>query len=157
MNSHRASLLSAFIDYLREEHEWQFNREEFDDRFLLQKYVFFAQELGFPTDYSYGVYVFGAYSPDLAQDYYDDEIGQRRGFESAIKQLDESTFQDVVHDKPAEWLEVASTLVLFEKRYHYLMPQLRREKIIGKTMDEKGVSKREVLAVLNELEELAIL
>lgn len=140
------------ICFLEERFGWEFNREDFDDRFLLQKYVFFAQELGYPTDYSYNVYIFGAYSPDLTEDYFDGAI-DGGDFQSEIADdFDTEAFDSLIFGREPEWLEIASTAMIFYQEYQLLSEEERRKKVVAKTSEEKGVPQRKARSILDELE-----
>lgn len=157
MNSQeRRPKLAAFLEFLEEEFGWEFNRPEFDDRFLLQKYVFFAQTLGYPLDYEYNVYIFGAYSPGLAQDYYERFVEPQESIENIAPTFDAEVFTDLVDSRDSEWLEIASTALLFNDRYSGFDTDRRRRKVIEKTADEKGVERSIVRTILSRLERLGL-
>lgn len=151
----RRGTLSTFLSRVEEEFGWSFNRDEFEDRLLLQKYVFFAQRLGLKTDYDYNVYVFGAYSPDLAQDYYSDEIlenNQAIGVDS----FPMDDFRKMVRGKGPRWLEIASTLELFLERFDDKPESERKELAIKRTMEEKEATEKTVSNILTQLENSAL-
>lgn len=141
--------LARFLDYLEDRLGWDFDTEEFEDRFLLQKYVFFAQRLGLETDYEYNVYVFGAYSPALARDYYE-ESGNGSPVDIPIS-FDEDRFRSLIRNRDSRWLEIASTLVLFFERYSTLPFDQRKRKAIEKTMDEKDATEKTAEGVFRTL------
>lgn len=154
MNSQqRFAALDSLLDFLGENLGWEFDRKDFDDRFLLQKYVFFAQEMGFPTTYSYNVYVFGAYSPELAQDYYSEDLDQRSPAGEFMEGFRSGDFLALIDSKSNEyrWLEIASTLVTFYKRYHYLDEDRRLERAKDKTARDKNATDATVESVARKL------
>jgi len=80
--------LIVYFHYLFNE---PINMQTFEDRLLLQKRVYFLQEFGIPFGYSFGWYVRGPYSSELARD----------GFESEpISKLFHEKWQDLSNSLP---------------------------------------------------------
>ncbi len=94
------------------------NTEEgFENRFKLQKYVFLAKYFGLDMGYNYSMYLYGPYSPDLAEDYYALANGyshEGTGFKLP-NDFDESRFMDLVKGRSYEWLEIAATLLALHR------------------------------------------
>lgn len=150
-------LLNSFLDYLGEQLEWEFDRDNFDDRFLLQKYVFFAQRLGLQTEYGYNVYAFGAYSPELARDYYSSDLNQSGAATDISEQLDSESFDELVRSREPRWLELASTFLLYYEIYSFLEEDDRRQKAIEKTMDEKEATEHTLNSIERRLRDIGVI
>jgi len=89
-----------------------FEKNRFNHRLKLQKYVYIARNFGFKAPYYYSLYLHGPYSPSLAADYY--AIDNFKSEEPI--DLDER-FVKLVRNKSEEWLELASTVIMIKKRY----------------------------------------
>ena len=155
--NNRFSTLDSFLDFLGNSLNWKFNREEFDDRFLLQKYVFFAQKFGLDSDYSYNVYVFGAYSRELAQDYYSEELSQQTNADDLSDSFRSEEFVDLVRNRNARWLEIASTLTLYYDRFQNLDAEKQRSTSLEKTMQDKNATRNTVEAIERSLSDRNLL
>lgn len=139
--------LSRFLNALREDLGWEFEREEFDDRFRLQKYVILAEEFGFDHNYNYGIHLRGPYSPALAEDYYEElpELSDEHpeGFDS-------EGFAGFVDNRDKEWLEIAGTL----RAYFLRCPSFQDDALewaIDQTVQEKGNEEAFVESVAQDL------
>lgn len=152
-SSERFVVLDEFLDYLQEELGWEFDRDEFNDRFKLQKYIFFAQKMGLESNYSYNVYVFGAYSPELAQDYYSNQLSQRDFSGNLDENFQSDDFTELIDGRDSRWLEIASTFLLYNERYDHLEQVDRLDRAIQKTMDEKDATETVVRSIVRTLRE----
>ncbi|MEM4497354.1 MAG: hypothetical protein QW692_00825 [Nitrososphaerota archaeon] len=114
----RKGVLAAFIRFLRDRLGYVFNvEEEFDKRFLLQKYVFLARYFGLDLGYDYSLYIYGPYSRELADDYYE-LAGQRVLPEADLPSgFDAEGFIELVRGRDARWLEVAASILAVSERY----------------------------------------
>lgn len=152
-SSERFVVLDEFLDYLQDELGWEFDRDSFDDRFKLQKYIFFAQKMGLDSNYSYNVYVFGAYSPELAQDYYSNQLSQQDFSETLDEDFQSEDFTELIHGRDPRWLEIASTFLLYNEHYDHLEQEDRLNRAIQKTMDEKEATETVVRSIARTLSE----
>jgi uncharacterized protein YwgA len=64
--------LAGLLEELSKATSKQFTANSFESRLRIQKTIYLLKALGVPEamEYSYGNYVRGPYSPDLAKDYY---------------------------------------------------------------------------------------
>lgn len=113
------ALLVPFIKMLEEEGLVRFDildetEEHFKNRFKIQKYLFLARYFGLEVNYSYNIYRYGPYSPELAEDYYS-LARNKELYDKVDKQLpasfEKSKFLELVKDKDTKWLEIAATLL----------------------------------------------
>ena len=109
----RLALLSRFIGFLEDRLGYQFKvEEEFDKRFRLQKYVFFARFFGLDLGYDFNLYMHGPYSPELAKDYY--ELSRRRVRPEGAdlpRSFKAEEYVRLLLNKDDEWLEAAATIL----------------------------------------------
>lgn len=61
------------VTYYQELFNAPINMDTFENRLLLQKRIYFIQELGIPFEYSFGWYIRGPYSSELADDGFENE------------------------------------------------------------------------------------
>jgi hypothetical protein len=61
------------VTYYQELFNAPINMQTFEDRLLLQKRIYFLQEFGVPFEYSFGWYIRGPYSSELADDGFENE------------------------------------------------------------------------------------
>ena len=61
------------VTYFHELFNEPINMQTFEDRLLLQKRVYFLQEFGVPFGYSFGWYIRGPYSSELADDGFENQ------------------------------------------------------------------------------------
>lgn len=120
MNRH----LPAFIHTLEDKGLLEFNvlgddGRSFQNRFMIQKYVYLARYFGLNMGYSFGMYLHGPYSSTLANDYYElaeseaiaDMYGESIPRDLDLNGLDQSSFFHFVNKRVPEWLEAATTLL----------------------------------------------
>lgn len=155
--TNRLEKLSSFIEFLERRLGWEFDRDDFDDRFKLQKYIFFAKRLGLSAEYQYNLYVFGAYSPALAQDYYEDNLSDVSTNDSVVSEFDSETFTQHISERDLEWLEIASTVVLLYERYQRFPEKQRKDKTISGAIEEKGADQQIVDTIYNDLDGIGII
>ena len=94
-------------------------KSELDTRIKIQKFVYFAQAcFGLNFDYRHTLYIYGPYSPTLANDYFrirdikDVPSGEPGSWPKEKEFLDFAKEHNGV-----DWLEIASTLVYLHKVY----------------------------------------
>lgn len=114
--------LASFIKILRDNDVLSsLNINRFDHRLKLQKYVFLARSFGISefNSYSFSEYMYGPYSPVLADDYYEMEREgmdpykefDREFYEKLSKSAEFKNFANLVKGKDSKWLEVAATML----------------------------------------------
>jgi Uncharacterized conserved protein len=114
----RRTELGAFIEFLKHRCGFTFNKDDFDHRIMLQKYVFIAKFLGWNHRYSYNIYLRGPYSPNLADDYY--SLSDPTPFENYndyLKDMDLDEFKNVINEKDIPWLEIGTAILSLYDRY----------------------------------------
>lgn len=100
----------------------------FNQRKVLQKTVFILQEMRLRLGYQFNWYLYGPYSPQLAEDAYQININgdylesETHGYSFSSKSKDilrkfKSLFADRKTDET--WLEIVSSLLFLKKYYHY--------------------------------------
>ena len=152
----RIQELAAFAHSLEEELDWEFDHEEFDDRFFMQKYVKFAESFGYDSPYSYGIHLHGPYSPMLAEDYYDQEFHEElEETEAGLAYFDLDGFVDFIEGKSQEYLEVAATVKAIYDRYESSIEQGLYEisDVFERVSEIKRVSQSEVGDIFSDLQE----
>lgn len=128
--------LASFLKALADASIIDFNKNWFNHRLKLQKYVFIAQRFGFRTDYDYSLYIHGPYSSKLADDYYGiSDFTDREPMALDYK------FIRLVKNKSEEWLELASTILMIKERYG----NVSRDKLINLVKTVKPFAEREYL------------
>ena len=70
MNEDRLAKLVAFLKTIEMKAGYKFNIEKLEDRLLIQKIVYIARYFGIDLGYEFDCYIRGAYSTELAEDYY---------------------------------------------------------------------------------------
>jgi len=100
--------LNSFLKILKEELGFDFNIKSFNDRVLLQKYVYLAKYFGWEHSYLYSLYIRGPYSSNLADDYYNPDI-DCFGF-AELGNFNKSDFMSFVENHDIFWLESAATM-----------------------------------------------
>lgn len=148
-------------------HYWNLNlkdpseSENFESRMVLQKLTYIAQILGIQTTYPFNFYIYGPYSPTLADDYYQfshliseqkkppSPHEQQEKILKAIQKyvLSHSLFQ---HHR-TEFLEALATLFYFKT----VNPDNMEDELFKKTRESKPFLKdRIIIIALNVLKEL---
>jgi len=113
------NMLPDFIRYLEQENLIVLDIEgNFDTRFWIQKCVFLAKFYGLDLQYTYDMYLYGPYSTELTQAYYDAE---KAATIPAVAKLPESfrseAFLKMVKNRENKWLEIAATIMKLEPIY----------------------------------------
>jgi uncharacterized protein YwgA len=128
--------LAGFLKALEDKGVLSFNKNLFNNRLKVQKYVFIANEFGFGATYNYSLYIHGPYSSSLADDYYGIDNFQ----EKAALELDDR-FVKLVKGKSEEWLELAATIIMIKKRY----ASITHDNLIGLVKTVKPYAERDCL------------
>lgn len=137
--------LVGFLKSLKGEDVIDFNKDRFNHRLKLQKYVFIAQKLGFPTNYNYSLYIHGPYSTSLADDYYSIE-----NFENVRPRKMDRQFIKLVKNKSKNWLELAATIIMIKERYD----DVSHDKLIELVKTAKPLADKDHLRdIIRKLEE----
>jgi uncharacterized protein YwgA len=136
--------LASFLRALDDAGIIDFDKNRFNHRLKVQKYVFIAQKFGFRTDYNYSLYIHGPYSSSLADDYY--HMGDFRDREPTPLS---HGFVRLVKNKSEEWLELAATILMIEKRYG----NIDRDTLISLVKTVKPFAEREhLMTIIRNLE-----
>jgi uncharacterized protein YwgA len=123
--------LSAFIHALEDRGLLKFDilgngERSFDNRFMIQKYVYLARYFNLEMGYGFSMYLHGPYSRSLADDYYDLAIDEAMEAEfgpgsvsrtSDLNGLQVNTFFEFVNGRDREWLEAATTLLSLSRHF----------------------------------------
>ncbi len=132
----REERLSSFLKTLDDKGILSFNKNLFNNRLKVQKYVFIARKFGLSLRYTYSLYIRGPYSSGLADDYY--EIDDYHNSNSL--EIDEDFFK-LVKNKSEEWLELAATILMIRERYQ----SINDEKLVALVNNAKPHAKKEEL------------
>ena len=150
MTTHRVESLTVLLSTIEEALDWEFDREEFEDRLRMQKYVLFSDAFGVDTPYSYGIHLHGPYSPTLAEDYYDEDFDRLRTEAPATADLDVDGFRELLRGRSTDWLEYAATI----KRLHERVDENafgKYDEVIERTCDLKDISVERADEIYDEL------
>ena len=79
----------------------------------IQKFVFLAKYYGWNNTYSYNLYRHGPYSPVLTDDYYSNDLFEYTPLE--IHDLDFNSLKNFIMDKSIDYLESATTILLYKQ------------------------------------------
>ena len=109
-------MLASFVSFLEDSQLIDFNviQDEDDNGFVnrlrMQKYVYLAKYYGLDLGYSYTMYRYGPYSPDLTSAYYNlaESDYTIQDLPTTFKAPE---FVNLVGDKDENWLEIATTLL----------------------------------------------
>jgi uncharacterized protein YwgA len=94
------------------------SEEGFVNRLRLQKLVFIAQEsFGLNFGFTYSIYRYGPYSPQLANYYFSGDFGFAPLWYTLPDSFDQTRFLSLVSGKDEPWLEIAATLIDSKKFY----------------------------------------
>lgn len=115
------NMLASFVSFLEDSNLIDFsviqdeNDNGFVNRLRIQKYVYLAKYCGLDLGYSYTMYRYGPYSPDLTAAYY-----SLVDFNYQAKDLpvtfNAQEFVSLVSNKDENWLEIATTLLHQHKK-----------------------------------------
>lgn len=118
--------MAKFIQFLEDENLVRFDidgegERQFENRFLIQKYVFLAKKFGLDLSYDYDIYTCGPYSSALTKTYYsmarNGNVYLLADDVSLGVSFDAKGFLKAVCDKDKRWLEIATTLISCSERY----------------------------------------
>lgn len=107
-----AGLLKNFYD--------SFNMNSFSNRLKLQKMIYLMQAHGLNIGYSYGLYLYGPYSKELARDGFampDIKTVPKVVFEKPEDAANFKKFKALIDSKKNDdtWLEIASSIHILKK------------------------------------------
>lgn len=156
--------LIAFVNTLEKEGVHKFDPDNFISRLSMQKYVYFARLFGFDLEYEYNLYLWGPYSPALAEDYYQLKKRSKRT-DLPIPKGDFNKFAELIRGKDHTWLEIASTIHFiwennrdWRERYRVKPRKDLKTFVIDRTSDIKShVGKHFIEGVFEELEKADLL
>ena len=123
--------------------------KQFTNRLKLQKYAFLAKRLGMPFRYTYGLYLYGPYSSELAADYYALARSSGRDGRSSAATPDgfsKDDFLKAIRNDP-KWLEIAATII--DRNGHAKGRASLMEKVCR---IKSGFDKKFIAGVLDDLE-----
>ncbi len=114
------------LNLLSQDFNW-LNVNTLKERKILQKTIYILQEMGINFRYNYNWYLYGPYSPMLADDafelevnkpFYDNEIEKYAYKEDTRAVMDnfKALFKDRIEN--AQWLELISSLLFLKKHYN---------------------------------------
>ena len=153
--------LARFIRFLEDENLVRFDidgegERQFENRFLIQKYVFLAKKFGLDLPYDYDIYTCGPYSSALTNTYYSmarsGNVYLLADGSSLGASFDAEGFLKAVRDKDKRWLRAATTLIRCSERYKDRGDLVEITKHIEDDDEDLRVSK-----TLSDLEALRIL
>jgi len=109
VSTERREKLLKFLSFLKKRANFAFNKDNFEHRIKLQKYVYIARFCGLDLGYKFGMYLRGPYSPELADDYY--KISYSVSEPASLSGFDSEKFLKTVKNRDARWLEIAATIL----------------------------------------------
>ncbi|MEM3594689.1 MAG: hypothetical protein QXS27_08150 [Candidatus Jordarchaeaceae archaeon] len=144
----RKEKLLHFLAFLKEELNFNFNKDSFEDRIKLQKYVRIAKLFGLDLGYRFNLYLRGPYSPDLASDYYG--LSGPMPELARLDNFDSKKFLKMVRDKDTRWLETAATIISVKDNN----PGISDDRVIAIVAEIKNIGEEEVSEVFSEVKAL---
>ena len=112
--------LVYFLNSMKDELEFEDSKDfknkvesNLDFKIKIQKFVFLAKYFGWNNSYSYNLYRHGPYSPVLTEDYYSNDLFDYTPLE--ISDLDFDSLKSFIRDKSIDYLESATTILLYKK------------------------------------------
>ncbi len=153
--------LAKFIQFLEDENLVKFDidgegERQFENRFLIQKYVFLAKKFGLDLPYDYDIYTCGPYSSALTNTYYsmarNGNVYLLADNSSLGASFDVEGFLKAVRDKDKRWLRAATTLIDCRNLYQNREDLVEIAKHIEDDEEDMYVSK-----TLSDLDALRIL
>ncbi len=118
--------LAKFIQFLEDENLAKFDidgegERQFENRFLIQKYVYLAKKFGLDLPYDYDIYMCGPCSSALTKTYCsmarNGNVYLLADSSSLGASFDAEGFLKAIRDKDKRWLEIATTLIDCSDRY----------------------------------------
>lgn len=128
--------------------------ETINDRILLQKKIFLAQDIGLPLGYGYSWYIHGPYSTDLTAVAYQvipegfDSISNNTfkqpyaNMVSKVNALEEEIEKHDLRMGVVQWYELVASVAYWHKRGYNT-----KEKVIGKLSETKPQFSQEQVSV----------
>lgn len=144
--------LEDLVAYFEDVLDWEFDVNDFDDRFRMQKFVYFARECGLSIPYEYNIYRYGPYSPALAKDYY--ELSGTGNPAAIDDTIDKDLFEELVRNRDNGWLEVAATIHKLRPKLEIISSGDTRSEVIERVSNMKEEPEEHVAEVYEELDSL---
>jgi len=142
-----SSRLKSLVNTLENEGIFRFNVNRFDSRIRLQKYVYLASFFREDLGYSYNLYIHGPYSKGLAHDYYNlDSESTRRCLDLNLN------FLELISGKGANWLEYASTMMMFHRENSSTSPDELIRRVLNVKPDASIRFLRRIARELSEFD-----
>ncbi|MBC7218602.1 MAG: hypothetical protein H5T49_00490 [Hadesarchaea archaeon] len=141
----RKERLTMFLAFLKEKINFNFDKDCFEDRIKLQKYVHIARSCGLDLGYKFNLYLRGPYSPDLAKDYY--ELSLPACDLAGLDNFDSEKFLKIVKDRDLPWLEIASTILSVKETN----PQISEARLTAIVAEIKNTDENRVEEILSDL------
>jgi uncharacterized protein YwgA len=144
----------------------------FENRIKIQKFVYLAESFGIELGYSntYSMYVYGPYSPALANEYY--KLA-REGFFDTTPSIKEDVKRDIKEEKVKrfiefikssnskrnniDWLEVATTAIDLAKDYDSRERDSKERLVDHIAWIKPRFDRAFIMNVINELEENSLI
>ena len=149
--------LASLLRSIEKTTDWEFDRDNFDDRFRMQKFVFFAKEYGIDTGHSYGIHLHGPYSPELAEDYYSDKFDRVRTIAPSVDDFEAERFDRDIAQQDKDWLEIAATIKSVADRHSTWNAKNTRSEVVKRVCELKEVPRNRVDDIFSELQEMNLL
>jgi len=130
-------------------------KKDFNDRLIFQKSVFIAKRYGLPLEYEYNFYLYGPYSTQLANDYFNTEPDESGSPPSLPPSFREEEFKALIKGKDVGWFELAATII----SVWVFNPGISEEKLLEHVKMLKGArySEDEIERVYRELKDHRVL
>lgn len=130
--------------------DFDFDVENLEDKIKLQKFVYISDFFGFDHDYRYNKYIWGPYSPKLADDYYSmDESDIPEDYSSVLDSFDYKGFLGFVGGKDARELELTATVLSVWKDYrHKFEGEELANKVIDTSADIKSKASKDTIEII---------
>lgn len=132
-----------------------FSMGTFDNRLKLQKIIYLLQASGVNLGFSYSLYLYGPYCPELTKmAYLVENFSDAEDIEPEEQDKKQifSNFKFRINDykNNKDWLEIACTIHLFNRLY----PQQKKEVSIDMTYDKKKdkFTREQIIGVWRDIE-----
>jgi len=154
----KVKTLKTFLEALKA-NGIEYNTKRLDSRLKIQKLVYLAQFFGVSNiEYEFNRYLRGAYSEELAEDYFKIDSVEVSN-EDIERFLNDERFMKLVKfvkGKSGRWLEIAVEIIETEKVVEDLMKKgllngNREDVLVNMISNRKLVKQTYVKSVLNEL------
>jgi uncharacterized protein YwgA len=147
----RYKKLQAFLAFLRERINFNFNRNSFEDRVRLQKYVHVAKFCGLDLGYKFVAYLNGPYSYELVDDCFKADA-ESCGF-TGLDSFDSEKFVRAVKGRDLAWLIVATTILSVKENN----PGISEDRLVEIAAEIENVGENDVKKIFFELRTTSML